>query len=257
MLETRRPVNYQEMLPRNIEVAIFGEVSHNTNIYKIEFLKALPELKRRGFTHLGMEMFPANLQSELNKFSNTASGSKELAEFLEENWSWGNGSNSVLYFKIIEKARSLGIKIIGLDLPYDQHQQYDTCNSKQLSDGTCKQSSHLARNIFMTDLIANITNHGGRCIAFMHYYHAVYISDFEAGIKNLLDNRHIQNKVIKLLHPEFYQDSQPVCGLKSDKDAPTIVAAYDEFASNESFYIKGYLSSWNRGEDYIVFLPCQ
>lgn len=259
MLDTRKPVKYSEMLPSNISVAFFGEISHNTHAYKLELLQALPELKRIGFTHLALEMFPKNLQGELKAFSKKGDNAKLLKSFLEEYWNWGGDQSADLYFKLIEKARLLGMKIVGLDMPYDQHQKFDICSADDLINKTCKQSSHLARNRVMADIIQSITNKGGRCIAFMHYLHAVTRSDFETGLRTLLNEKNIMSKTIKLVHPEVQKGDKTFCSPREGKDSdfPTIKEAFRISAHKEKFYIRGKLSSWSRGEDYIVYLPCK
>ncbi len=256
MLNSRKPVDYATMLPENISVVFFGEMSHNTHAYKTEILNALPELKRIGFTHLALEMFPKNLQDELNAFFAKGEKAKELKNFLSEYWAWGGDQTANLYFKIIDNARILGLKIVGLDMPYDEHQQFDTCPVSTLSQ-PCKQSSHLARNHVMAEMIQGIVKKGGRCIAFMHYLHAVKRGEFETGVQTLLNQKGITNKTIKLLHPEVQKGDQAYCMKNDNGDYPTIEEAFEKGIQKEKFYIQGKLSSWSRGEDYIVYLPCK
>lgn len=168
-----------------------------------------------------------------------------------------NVAQSDLYAKMIKKARDCGMKIIGLDLLQDQFQQFDTCTADELlNTGQCTQSSHLVRNQIMATIIETVVRKGGRCVAFTHYYHAVKKYEFETGIKALLDRQGISTKTIRLIHPDFGFDDCASTA-PSESGFPILIQAYEHSVEKERFYIDAHLSSYSRGEDYIVYLPCQ
>jgi len=262
MLASRQPVNYAKMLPRTVPVALFGEMSHYNSAYQLEIIEILPELKSLGFTHLALEMIPYDEQEKLNNFYKSDANAKELQEFIEGHWSWGE-DNPIpahkMLFKIIETARSLDMKIVGLDMPVDQHKQYDICTTDEMFyDKTCKQSSHLARNHVMTNIIEDIVKNGGRCIAFMHYFHAVFRHEFETGIGMLLKQKGIKSITIQLQHPNYgFGECEPGYTPNTDHGITVISEAFRLSADKERFYIEGHLTSVGfRGHDYTVFLPC-
>ncbi|MDA9004095.1 hypothetical protein N9J26_01250, partial [bacterium] len=163
---------------------------------------------------------------------------------------------SILYFKMIEAARKLGMSIIGLDLLRDQYQHLDTCTIEQLHKANqCTQSSHLVRNQIMSNILETVVKKGGRCVAFTHYYHAVHNYKFETGIQSLLNAQGVSNKTIRLIHPDFgYGECENYT--PSEESFPVLNEAFKHSAEKERFYIEGKQSTFSRGEDYIVFLPC-
>lgn len=264
MLENRKPVNYLEMFPRSIQVAIFGELDHNTGLYKSELLNALPELRRAGFTHLAMEMLPIFLQKELSRYP---ANKGKVKAFLTKYWQWGSDANVMAFLKIIDKAHSLGMKIVGLDLAPEEHAKYDTCSTDELynlNGKVCANSSHLERNKVWTNLMHDLAQKGARIVAFMHHWHAVENLYFETGVKELLAQKNIKSATIRMIHPNVYINTAKSRCMTQEESKnegiagmwPVITQAYEKGVKHERFYVKGELSAWSRGEDYIVYLPC-
>lgn len=118
MVAIKRPVNYLEMFPRNIQVAIFGESTHHQQAYKTELMESLPELKRAGFTHLALEMLPFTIQDKLNR---RPKNKHLIKDYIMNVWYRGNEGATLSIFKLIDRAHNIGMKIVGLDISLEEY----------------------------------------------------------------------------------------------------------------------------------------
>lgn len=233
MAGTSKQVNLREMIKPSHRVVLFGESSHNVSAYKTEMTKFLQPLKVMGFTCLGLEMVP----TDLNGFKGAAQN-KRYSEHFKEFWDWQDmdGSNvSGDYMTLVKTANQLGMKVVGLDMPYQEFDKHE-CKKKFKE---CKTSSHLARNHHMVEHIQSLLKQGHRIVAFMHYFHAAKRAEYETGVKQLLRKVNIQTVFIKLVGG-------------SSSRLPTEIAARNANAADKRFYIPG---SGPRSEDYIIHLP--
>ncbi|VAW67509.1 hypothetical protein MNBD_GAMMA10-1946 [hydrothermal vent metagenome] len=180
----RKPVDYSVFVLPTTTVVIFGEVTHNTSVFKDEFITALKALKAQNFTHVGMEMFPSDLNEKLKGYTTKGEHENALNQHLQTYWDHVPLARQ--YIEIIKAAKKLNMKIIGLDMPYKNHDSH-VCKAKIREN--CKTSSHAARNTHMTEQIIKHINQGAKIATFMQYWHARTRSAIEPGIKILLQKK--------------------------------------------------------------------
>ena len=116
--ESRQSVSYHQMVSPDTRVFALGE-THNMIGSRIEAVIALDEFYKLGFTHLGIEMLDTSMQKILDKYCVDGTGREEIYSHLDRNFRW-IVSSADEYMQIIDKAKSLGMKIIALDLPSEQ-----------------------------------------------------------------------------------------------------------------------------------------
>ncbi len=105
-----------ERIEDDDRVVIIGE--HHPDVESKRMLAAkLKEFRKKGFTHLGLEMIPASMQPMLDKYFETGEGADEIKAYLEEHWEGYTDDGE--YFQIVEAAKAAGLRIVGLDM--DDH----------------------------------------------------------------------------------------------------------------------------------------
>jgi len=125
----RNAVNYSKLIRPNTRIVLFGEVQHNTTVFKREFITALKELKRQHFTHVALEMFPADLNEKLEAYSHNGRYESELTQHLKD--FWDHVPKARQYIDIMKAARQLSMTIIGIDMPYKDFDS-NSCIEKNL-----------------------------------------------------------------------------------------------------------------------------
>lgn len=102
--------NSSKSLNTRADVLLFGEAHYDQDV-KIEFASLLKDLKKQGFTTLGLEMFPSSTQMYLDQFSNNQISLDQIIAVLEQHWFY----DSTGYREILKQAKALNMTIIGLD----------------------------------------------------------------------------------------------------------------------------------------------
>jgi len=231
----RKSVNYSTFVRPTTKVVLFGEVTHNTTAFKQEFIIALKALKALNFTHVGMEMFPSDLNENLKGYTTKGDYENSLTQHLQDYWDYVPQAKQ--YIEIMKAAKKLNMQIIGLDMPYKDHDKHN-CNEKKLEN--CQTSSHAARNTHMTEQIVKHVNKGAKIAAFMQYWHVRTRKTYEPGIKTLLQKKKLSPVFISLV------------GGSTSPAFPTAIDAKKEQLEKTRFYVKGIGSD---REDYIIHSP--
>jgi len=233
----RNAVNYSKLIRPNTKVVLFGETIHNTIAFKREFITALRALKRRNFTHVALEMFPADLNDKLEAYSRNGQYESVLIQHLQE--FWGYVPKAKQYIDIMKTARQLNMTIIGIDMPY---KDFDKHSCKEKNFDNCKISTHGERNKYMVERIIEHTKKGAKIVSFMQYWHARSRNrSYETGIKKLLRAKGLSPIFISLV------------GGSDGAAFPTAIAAKNENLGQTRFVVKGRGTADR--EDYIVHLP--
>lgn len=92
------------------QVLFFGE-RHLDQGLQIEFSNLLYTLHAKGFLTLAMEMFPKSTQKDLDLYFQGQISLDEIIDVLSKHWAYKKDG----YRKILTVAKSLNMKIIGLD----------------------------------------------------------------------------------------------------------------------------------------------
>lgn len=232
----RYTVDYSKMISPSTKVVLFGEDVHTRAKLIHEFVLAMPILKKRGFTHVGLEMLPSKYNEKLKKYVQSGVHATNLYNYLNKFWSSNNGRPNG-YIEIIKKARQLKMQLIGLDWHPDDIKKYEVCHDKQAS--ACRAPSHLARNKHMAKQIIAHLGANKKIIAYTHYNHtrtirplAQPIPGFDVsgiGIKGLLMQKNLNPLFIKL-----------VGGGRSGRSSSKMINdAIHDNVDNTRFYIRG------------------
>ncbi len=231
-MSERKSVNYSKIVQPSTRIILFGEVTHNSIAYKKEFITALKVLKKLNFTHIALEMFPSNLNEKLKAYSEKGQYEHVLIKHLQEYWDYV--PKAKLYVDIMKTAKSLNMQIIGLDMPYEDHEKHQ-CKERVRTN--CQTSSHAARNQYMVDVITSHVNKGAKIVAFMQYWHLRTREAYEPGMKVLLQKNKLSPIFISLV------------GGPGEPGFPTAIKAAEDNKSDTRFYVKGLGAD---REDYII-----
>lgn len=198
----RRPINYTEIVAPNARVIAFGE-SHLDMHAKVEVENSLSHLKDLGFTHLGMEFFGTELQNILDHYATTKNDNDKL--ILIKHLKTYSDTGAALYLQIVDKAISLGIKVLGLDMPQKEKDRYEESQNIELQQ---------ARNPFMAEQIQNVltTNENHKIVVFAGTGHIRNIDEGDGSIAVILKSNNIpittvdlSGRLIKMGYPYSYQ----------------------------------------------------
>lgn len=162
VIPLRKPVDLSSI--GKTRVLLFGE-HHDSDSTKVFLVQLLPELKALGYTHMGMEMVPENLQRDLDFFFKSGDIRKlsKVKTFLDEKWKYGDDGTGRRYFDLIVEAQKLGIRTIALDV---READYETIKTEtNLQEIREKQMDKMMREVIRS-------NDGSRLFALMGNYHA-------------------------------------------------------------------------------------
>lgn len=95
------------------DAVFFGEGHHDVDS-QFEFSEILKQLHGQCYTTLAMEMFPASSQESLDQFFNNEISFEDIMTVFGQHWFYKNKEG---YRQIIKTAKSLNMRIIGLDEP--------------------------------------------------------------------------------------------------------------------------------------------
>lgn len=109
---TKRAVDYASVLGDN-RVLFFGEFHDNRPI-KIEIIENIEGLKRAGITHMALEMLEAEDKPVIDAYMKGDVSKDEISKLLDKCRTCYPGIRAD-YFKIIEKAKEMGLGIVPLD----------------------------------------------------------------------------------------------------------------------------------------------
>lgn len=180
-------IKYTEIVSPVKKVVLMGEASHAKNVYKLEVMEVLRQLRHMGFTHFGMEMIPVDIKTD------TATLEKHFNDY----WSIETPKN--YYLELVKMAKQLGMKIVALDMPYDRYMTSKLPNE------------HEERNRHFAAEIKKVTDAGHKIIAFMHSSHSLKMSSKDTGdsVRSLLIDKNIENVSIKLVGGCYRKDCSP------------------------------------------------
>ncbi|MGF1727649.1 hypothetical protein [Photobacterium nomapromontoriensis] len=192
--QQRLPVNYADMV-KNSKLVLLGESSHAIPHYKVELIRALKALKALGFTHFAMEMLPISLKEKIDLYNRTGRGKDSLINHFKAYWS----NVDVNYYQDISTtAKSLGMVIVPLDIPYEQFDLYpDECSVESLKNKTCKDL-HIVRNESWAKTLVTLVNRGNKVVAFMSKWHVVRRSKYDIGVRSLVRQMNSNAVAIKI-----------------------------------------------------------
>ena len=109
------PTDWSKIVTPATEVLVLGE-SHPRENAKGLIIGVLSKLKAQGFTHLAMEVLGADIQTDVDDYLETGRKREKLEEYICKHYCWS--PNAVeLYLKMIDQAKKLGIRVVGIDSP--------------------------------------------------------------------------------------------------------------------------------------------
>lgn len=218
-------INYLKLAGKN-KVVILGETSHSNFSFQNEIVIALKNLKLAGFTHIGMEMLPTNINiNDVNL----------LQKHAQEYYYKGHAF-------IVKQAIQLNLKIVPLDMPYDQQSNYK--NPEKL---------YKDRNLWMTTAAHKILKQGHKIILIMHYGHSIngtptHDIPNRNGIQSMLKNLGVSSTNIKLVGG-LWGDKKGINCISHGR-LPVSIQAQKNGLQNMLFSVKGSL-----GVDFTVHVP--
>ncbi len=170
-------IKYTEIVNPKKDVVLMGEMAHAKNVYKLEVMEVLRQLRHMGFTHFGMEMIPVDIKTD----------NETLEKHFDFNWSFGTPKN--YFFELVKMARQLDMEIVGLDMPYDRYLTAKLPNE------------HEERNRHFAKEIKKVVDRGHKMIAFMHVAHSLKQSpdDKQDSVRSLLVDEDVSNVSIQLI----------------------------------------------------------
>ena len=231
-----KPVDYAKMIQHKHRVVLFGEWQHSVGAYKVEVANAIRQLSKMGFNELGMEMFPSDEQPMLDEFTKTGSNLNQVKDFLKQYWGSYEEKNGG-YYQIVISAKNSGLRITGLDMPYD----------KYFTGSTKLKNEHFKRNKYMGEKIAKLVEKGRRVVVLMDIAHALGRN----SVKSFLIHKGIVPLVIKL-------DGGLRCEPKDTSCIHSEVSknAIKNSADQSRFVVPGTgASPYDSEADFIIHLP--
>ena len=219
----RTDTDYSRLIG-NAQVVMLGETHHETSDYQDEVANSLQRFKQLGYTHFAMEM----LQTDQD-----LTNSKVVINDLVDTFTLGHA-------KVYKQAKSLGLKIIGLDMPI----------SKQIKLGSQRNTNlYKNRNHWMVDSILKTLKLGHKAVIFVHHGHALgstgsmRVPD-EHGMRSLLKRNNISIVYIQVAGGAWDR------GTCEKRGSEVANLAQKDAAQNSRFVSTGGL-----GIDYVLHLP--
>lgn len=123
--EKARDVDYAAMITQKTRVLALGE-THTRPEQKDELINHLKDLKDLGFTHLGMEIFGTNLQEIIDGYYEGRYTRDEFRRLIPYD---------EVYFNIVDKAKELGIRVVGIEIPTPEMEKFDRDMNKLIEEG--------------------------------------------------------------------------------------------------------------------------
>ncbi|TCI01268.1 hypothetical protein EZV61_18495 [Corallincola luteus] len=228
---------YRMMVRPSTKIVIIAEAGHWNRAHSHEVIKAIQQLKKLGFNQLGMEEFPSDLNEKLAAYSKSGAHATELYAHLEEYFY----SNKGYYVDLMKAAQSMGITIVGLDMPYKHF----------IDNSNPGKEEHLNRNKHMTAIIQKYTLSSGKIIAFMNHYHAITDPFLGYGVKNLLSQVGAHSIVIDLAGG-INCTSRIQCDNEASEDSEHSWV-FQKQLHQKRFFFKS--SGGVNGADFILHLP--
>jgi hypothetical protein len=107
-----KPSSWIEEIPSTRNIIIVGDI-HTEKQPKEILMKALPDLRRRGFENLAMEFIPSDKETseKVQKFLENGENSDEIKKLFPD--------QAEEFIRIMQIAHSLGMKIVGIDYSQD------------------------------------------------------------------------------------------------------------------------------------------
>lgn len=221
-LGTQEPVNYGKIL--GDARTIFISDDHTSFSVKNAFKNALTELSQLGITDLALEMLPKGFDTT-NEAAVTA--------YFHENWDKNSGM-AEKYKELFDYAKSLGLRVWGLDIPAEAYQARPPADT------------FFQRNQQWADLIEDHlnTNPGTKIVVFNGSAHTGYYPAADRT-NNLLDKKGHKSVVVNYWGGD--KNSQFVPEEK-------LIGKYvqDNNVENSEFMLRVPVAS--RTSDYIIYV---
>jgi hypothetical protein len=248
LLRHRQPMRYEDIFGLS-RVFFFGE-KHTSIEAKREIEELLPVFQSTGGTHIAMEMLHQDGQSILDRYKLKGDNEPEVRKQLER-FNWG-GNTLESYLAILQKARALGLNIIGLDVDTDTGGNYF--------------QRHRNRNAAWASLLAGIieANPNSKVLALsgrsgLHLGYNTFRDSVNQRLEDELKARNIDNiRPIVASFAHFDDDSDPGSLPEDLHKLPATIAriARDVNLSNKKFGVivdNGIFGG--RDTDIIIHLP--
>lgn len=186
--EERQPIDYASIVNPDTRVLALGE-SHLDRAAKGEVRDSLDQLKEMGFTHLGLEFFGVEMQQILDSYAKIKNESDKT--ILIKHLKTYSKRDAELYFEIVERAISLGIKVVGLDISQKEKDHYETSQEIELLQ---------KRNPFMAQKIEAVLseNKENKIITFSGRGHIENIDEGDGSMAVNLRNSNIPVATVDL-----------------------------------------------------------
>jgi uncharacterized iron-regulated protein len=192
MSQINKDVNYKK-IAGDARLVMIGESSHSTEAYKYEAMKALKQLKAAGFTHFAIEMLPRIMQESIDFYQRTGNGFNVIQKYFDQYWTHGYLVPHS-YGELVKTARTVGLKIIALDITVDEMSMLDDACSYDNAKAKLCFDTHTKRNISWASTIGNILKESNqnRVVAFMSRWHAVEAAAFQEGLDTLVKKQGVR-----------------------------------------------------------------
>lgn len=119
----RQPVDYSRMVTPTTRVLALGE-AHTREITKREVIDHIKQFRDLGFTHFGMEVFGTEAQPILDEYQKTGGRKEELMEHIRKGFGGWSPNAGELYLKAVDEAKRVGMRVVAIDLPMSEQEQY-------------------------------------------------------------------------------------------------------------------------------------
>lgn len=144
-ISEKTDVDYSSMWSSTDKVLFIGE-HHTKPAEEKEFLENMDGFKTQGATHIGLEMFQSDIQPLLDMYmaesGRVSLTSLKLKMYLNKYWGEYGSEGVDGYMKIVEKAKSLGLKIVAFDMPME-------------GDTTTPEAMKM-RNVYWADTLSKV-----------------------------------------------------------------------------------------------------
>lgn len=141
MKTDRGLVDYKQMVA-NTRVLALGE-THTREITKEEVIDHIEQFKDLGFTHFGMEVFGTDAQQALDEYQSNGDKKDVLIEYLKKGFGGWSPRAGELYLQMVNEAKRAGMRVIGIDLPKSEQDQYP----REGSDRDHKRDERMAHTV--------------------------------------------------------------------------------------------------------------
>jgi len=224
----RKPVDYGSIVDPSTQVLALGEV-HTREITKQEIIDNLKRFKELGFTHLGLEAFRSDFQTELDEYQETGENEEAVVEDIQNSFGKYSPNTTMLYLQMLDQAKQIGIKTVAINMP---RPMYESNQGHGLDAGSL-------RDQWMAEMVQRVIEDKNerKIVTFTGQYHV------ESSPRTMVGN--LAQHGVKIVGVDF-------AGGAPSKRKACEIAASKIGASNERFMVK---FNANAPYDWIIHLP--